>query len=78
MHEFQFTANETNSINSGPHMGQQRELNSPTSVSPPINFVRNTILPSPSSENFDIPKSSVIIQPPIHIETVTGSPLFVS
>lgn len=58
-------------------MGQQRELSSPTSVSPPMNFIKNTILPSPSSENFDIPKSSVILQPPVHIENVTGSPLLV-
>lgn len=59
-------------------MGQQREINSPTSVSPPTNFVKNTILPSPSSENFDIPKSNVILQPPVHIDNVAGSPLMVS
>lgn len=59
-------------------MGQQLELNSPTSVSPPMNFVKNTILPSPSSENFEIPKSNVILQPPVHIDNVTGSPLLVS
>lgn len=58
-------------------MGQQRELNSPTSVSPPINLVKNTILPSPSSDNFEIPKSNVILQPPVHIDNATVS-LFIN